>query len=236
MSTIQSKLKSILALGATLSGCNLFTLLADPGAVSAIPEGQRLITGELLTPREGDFGGADNQGMTLAALVGDPSTDPEALHVGVPFNPAQSSAVGGDRVRFQLLLPTDKAAVMFFQTTPAAGAGDRFGVFLASLSFATDATGAALSARIPAGDESVDLGLVQIDAIDETTNQDNLARPEENPLSQVDSDNDGTDNAADPDDDNDGLPDLEDEFDDNINNDGLSDATLEGLLQTLAGQ
>jgi hypothetical protein len=232
----RSKLTLIASLGAALSGCNLLTLLADPGPASEIPDGQRLIIGELLTPREGDFGGAENQGMTLAALVGDPGTDPEALHVGVPFNPAQTSAVGGDRVSFQLLLPSDKDAVLFFQTTPAAGAGDRFGVFLASLSFATDATGESQSARIPAGEETIDLGLVRIDALNEATNQDNLALPEENPLAQVDSDNDGTDNAADIDDDNDGLIDLEDDFDDNINNDGLSDEALEGFLQAIAGQ
>jgi hypothetical protein len=174
--------------------------------------------------------------MTLAALVGDPALDPAALHVGVPFNPSQSGAVGGERVRFQLLMPSDQAAVLFFQTTPAAGAGDRFGLFLAALSFATDASGAKLSARIPAGDESLDLGLVRIDALDETTTQDNLASPEDNPLSQVDSDNDGTDNAADLDDDNDGLSDLEDAFDDNLNNEGISDADLEALLLTLSGQ
>jgi hypothetical protein len=236
MSIKRSKLTSTFILWSALSGCNLLTLLADPGAVSELPEGQRLITGELLIPREGDFGGADNQGMTLAALVGDPGTDPEALRVGVPFSPSQSGAVGGERVRFQLLLPADKAAVLFFQTTPAAGAGDRFGLFLASLSFAKDATGVVRSARIPAGDESIELGLVRIDAIDQTTNRDNLALPEDNPLTQVDTDNDGTNNAADPDDDNDGLPDLEDAFDDNIINDGLSDAALEGFLQTIASQ
>jgi hypothetical protein len=233
---MRNKKQTLLCLASLFSGCNLFTLLADAGPASEIPPGQRLVIGELLIPREDDFGGAANQGMTLAALSGDPLNEVNVLHVGVPFNPSQTNAVGGEKVQFQLLLPSDKSAVLFFQTTPASGSGNRFGRYLASLSFATDATGDTQSAILPAGEAIVDLGLVRIEANNIATNQDNIALPEENPLAQVDSDNDGTPDLNDNDDDGDGIPDVEDLFDANLLNEGVSDDELASILVSLAGE
>jgi hypothetical protein len=218
-----------------LPGCTLFL---NPGG-GGVPEGQRLVTGELLNPREGDFGGVDNFGMALAALVGDPGADPAdpaddttALVVGVPFNPSQTGAAGGDRVRFNLLLPSDRGAVLFFQTTPLAGSGSSPGVFLAGLSFASDLGGAAFTAYLPPGEQTIDLGLVRILAFDATINTDNLAAPEDNPLDASDTDGDGTSDLADGDDDGDNVPDAEDS---DADGDGVEDVAVLAAFDALIG-
>lgn len=224
----QYRLLLAFLLGGFMGGC---PLLIHPQS-QEIPDGQRLITGELLTPREDDFNGATNQGMVLAALLGNPEGNSAELIVGTPFNPSQVGAAGGDRVRFNLLVPADRSAALFFQTPPTAGSGNFLGVFLAKVAFPADATGEALVSIVPPGEEKtiLDLGLVKIDALDRSTNADNLAIPEENPLNQIDSDGDGTPDVLDADDDADGVPDAEDDDDDD---DGVIDAALQAELDAL---
>jgi hypothetical protein len=212
-----------------VAGC---PLLINPGTGPEIPAGFRLVTGELLVPLEDDFGGAPNQGMTLAALADDPASG-AVLRVGVPFNPSQTSAAGGDRTRFSLLLPVDQKAALFFQTTPAAGAGDRLGDFVGRLRFA--AGGGIDTSILPAGEETIDLGLVILSSVDPATNAENVATTAENPLSQIDTDGDGTPDSDDADDDADGIPDAEDDRDSQQESVGLTDAALEAALSGVAG-
>lgn len=212
------------------AGC---PLLIDPGSNQGVPEGFRLVTGELLVPREDDFGGAPNQGMSFAALVDDPASGGVVLAVGDPFNPSQSGAAGGERVRFSLLVPVEQKAALFFQTTPASGAGNDPGRFVARLRFA--AGGESSSSILPPGEGTLDLGLVVVAAGDLSTIVDNVASPEENPLALVDTDGDGTPDADDADDDADGIPDVDDDRDSQQEAIGLTDAALEAALDAFAG-
>ena len=188
------------------------------GGAGQRPEGFRLVQGTLVVPEE-DLLGRQVTGLQVAALALGRADDPEAIDV---FGSAVFDASRAAAAAFVAPVDGARSFVVLLQVPSASGRGP--GSFLGALTFSN---GAGEGTLLPPGLDDIDLGPVSV--VPGTARPaDNVLKVGDanNPLSQLDTDDDGTADLFDTDDDEDGTPDLADA--DN-GDDGVDDAA-----QTLA--
>jgi hypothetical protein len=201
-------LLATLALGAT--GCDGLTY----GAGSR-PEGQRLISGELVIADDGILG-RQVTGLQLAAVwVGEQGDT--LVPVVHPSDVLEPDGVRG--ADFVIVAPQDRALHLLLQV-PAASAGVP-GSFLGVLRFNDTMLGS--TSLIPAGVEDLELDAVQALENEPGDVADNELKVQSafHPLGQMDSDQDGIADLLDEDDDDDQIADSADA---DVAGDGVDDA------------
>ena len=204
-----------------LSACVLVCLVggcpALIGGQGDRPEGFRLVDGKLQAPEE-DLLGRQVTGMQIAGLALDGAGGVDVFPSAV-FDPA------GDRAQSSFLAPVhgERSFVVVLQVPSASTRGP--GAFLGVLRFEDGLGGE--TTLIPPGLDDIQLGTLTVTRGTRVPG-DNLlvAGSANNPLAQVDTDDDGTVDALDSDDDDDGT---DDGSDSDRGGDGVEDA-----LQILA--
>ncbi|MBI1947962.1 MAG: hypothetical protein HYS27_19890 [Deltaproteobacteria bacterium] len=192
--------------------------LGFQGGAGDRPEGFRLVQGTLVVPEE-DLLGRQVTGLQIAGIAIVSAEDP--VDVGV-FGSSVFDASRADAAAFVAPVDGARSFVLVLQVPSASGRGP--GSFLGLLSFLT---GGAEGSLIPPSEDDIDLGPVTVISGDDRPAGNRLKVGDaNNPLAQIDTDDDGTMDLADPDDDEDGTPDASDT---DTGDDGVDDAA-----QTLA--
>lgn len=192
--------------------------LGFQGGAGDRPEGYRLVQGTLIVP-EDDLLGRQVTGLQIAGLAIGTGDDPDDIDV---FGSAVFDASRAASAAFVAPVDGQRSFVVILQVPSASGRGP--GSFLGALHFANGGADATL---VPPGEDDIDLGAVTV-IPGATRPAGNLLKAGDanNPLSQIDTDADGTVDLSDPDDDEDGAPDASDG---DTGNDGVED-----VAQTLA--
>lgn len=197
-----------LVLVALAAGCIGFT-----GGAGDRPEGFRLVQGTLAVPEE-DLLGRQITGLQIAGLAIGTADDVEDIDV---FGSAVFDASRAASAAFVAPVDGARSFVVILQVPSASSRGP--GSFLGVLTFATGAGDATL---VPPGVDDIDLGTVSVVTGDTRPGGNRLNAGEaNNPLAQIDSDDDGSADLSDTDDDDDGTVDASDT---DTGNDGVDDA------------
>lgn len=194
--------------------------LGFEGGAGQRPEGYRLVQGTLVVPEE-DLLGRQVTGLQVAGLAVGTADDPGGVDV---YGSAVFDASRAASAAFVAPVDGARSFVLILQVPSASGRGP--GSFLGLLNFPT---GAGEGSLIPPGEDDIDLGAVTVIPGAERPAGNRLKVGDaNNPLGQIDSDDDGATDLADSDDDEDGTPDASDT--DN-GDDGVAD--LDQLLSAL---
>jgi hypothetical protein len=200
---------------AGLAGC--MNLSAADGSV---PEGYRLVKGTLYLADE-DLLGRQVTGLQVAAVHINPAdSGVVATYNSAILDPEKGGAADSSAASFSIAVPDDVSFSVLLQVPRGSGRGP--GGYVALLRF-RDASGGEHE-LIPPGARAVDLGRLEAFAYDPNTVLDNALQVQDknNPLAQIDSNDDGVSDWEDSDDDGDGIP---DDSDPDVAGDGLDDAS-----------
>lgn len=209
-----------LVVGTLLAGCGSF------GEPSPPLEGERLLTGRLVSPSAEEIGPTVVALQPLALAV-DGRTEEKVIltRQGDAFSP---SANGGLPVPFRISVPSDQPFMLLFQTPGQGSVG--LGRLVARFRFPKDGSGGltdVVSAPLPGvPSPDLELGVVKISLSSAVEgDREGLVLfdggEDKNPLGQNDIDGDGSPDVEDADDDADFIP---DEGDLDENGDGVPDA------------
>lgn len=200
-------LGSCLAL-ATTPGC-----LGFEGGAGERPEGYRLVQGTLVVPEE-DLLGRQVTGLQIAGIAIGTADDAAAIDV---FGSAVFDASRTAAAAFVAPIDGARSFVLILQVPSPSGRGP--GSFLGLLTFLD---GGAERTVIPPSEHDLDLAAVTVIPGDHRPAGNRLkAGDANNPLAQIDTDDDGTVDLSDTDDDEDGTPDTADT---DTGDDGVDDA------------
>jgi len=148
-------------------------------------------------------------------------TSDGAIYKGTTTSSARSTALTGTSAGFQVVVPVNNS-----YTLDLVGSDD---TTVASVQFSSSSTGANTTNKIPVtagASTSIDLGVVTIPAgTGATTGATATVTPSTNPLTEVDSDDDGINDFEDDDDDNDGIADDNESDDDSTDSSSDSDSS-----------
>jgi hypothetical protein len=202
--------KLLLAVLPLLAACGTFT-----GGQGDRPQGFRLVTGTLLIPEE-DLLGRQVTGLQIAAIaIGKPDA-PGVVDVfpSAIFDPSRV-----ENAAFVAPVDGERSFVLILQVPSQSGRGP--GAFLGVLEFADGRGGT--TTLVPKGLDDIDLGAVSVKSGPDAP-ADNVLEVGDanNPLGQIDTDDDGAPDLSDDDDDGDETPDASDL---DLGGDGVEDAS-----------
>ncbi|MCC7073457.1 MAG: hypothetical protein IT383_19250 [Deltaproteobacteria bacterium] len=199
---------ALLVCAAASAGC-----IGFHGGAGDRPEGFRLVQGTLVVPEE-DLLGRQVTGLQMAGIAIGTADDTARIDVfGSDVFDASRAATAA------FVAPVDGArsfvVILQVPSPSSRGPGSLLGVL-------TFANGAGDTTLIPPGEDDIDLGAVSVVTGDARPADNRLKAGEaNNPLAQIDSDDDGSADLSDPDDDGDDTP---DDSDTDTGNDGVDDA------------